>query len=100
MSSGVTGDHACAIRLDNTVVCWGNDDFDQASPPAGTFVDLAGGVSHTCGIRSGGDVECWGLDTDGQARLGADIESLCKRLDRGTASLVVPGEYLEVVIER
>jgi ubiquinone/menaquinone biosynthesis C-methylase UbiE len=40
------------------------------------------------------------LDTDGQARLAADIVDLCTRLSRRTTSLVVPAEYLEVVIER
>jgi len=39
------------------------------------------------------------LDSQGQARLAADISRLLKRRNRGGAgSLVVPGEYLEVVI--
>jgi SAM-dependent methyltransferase len=39
------------------------------------------------------------LDAPAQAALGADITRLLQRLDRGGAhSLVVPGEYLEVVI--
>lgn len=41
------------------------------------------------------------LDAKGQAALAEDILALCARFDRsGGASLVVPGEYLEVVIER
>lgn len=39
------------------------------------------------------------LDADGQARLAADITALLERCNLGGAdSLVVPGEYLEVVV--
>jgi ubiquinone/menaquinone biosynthesis C-methylase UbiE len=40
------------------------------------------------------------LDGEGQARLGGDIIELCNRYSRRATSLVVPAEYLEVVIER
>jgi hypothetical protein len=62
--------HTCAIRTDDTVVCWGagsnpdekenEHDYDQASPPDGTFVDLAIEERTTCGLRSNGNVQCWG----------------------------------------
>lgn len=40
------------------------------------------------------------LDAVGQARLTADIGELASRFTRRQTSFVVPGEYLEVVIER
>ena len=41
------------------------------------------------------------LDADRQARLTADLTALLERLNvGGSNSLVVPGEYLEVVITR
>jgi ubiquinone/menaquinone biosynthesis C-methylase UbiE len=40
------------------------------------------------------------LDAEGQTRLEADIAELVARFNRRSASCVVPGEYLEVVIER
>lgn len=40
------------------------------------------------------------LDAQGQARLAGDIEELSARFNRGSTSFAVPGEYLEVVIER
>jgi ubiquinone/menaquinone biosynthesis C-methylase UbiE len=40
------------------------------------------------------------LDTAGQERLSADITELATRFTRQKTSFVVPGEYLEVVIER
>ncbi len=39
------------------------------------------------------------LDLDGQARLSADIAELCAAFNRSRSSFVVPGEYLEVVME-
>ena len=40
------------------------------------------------------------LDATGRARLSADILELCSGFNRRPSSFVVPGEYLEVVIER
>jgi ubiquinone/menaquinone biosynthesis C-methylase UbiE len=40
------------------------------------------------------------LDAAGQARLSADIAELAAKFNRSPRSFVVPGEYLEVVIER
>jgi ubiquinone/menaquinone biosynthesis C-methylase UbiE len=40
------------------------------------------------------------LDSQGQARLAADLEELASRFNQGRGSLAVPGEYLEVVIDR
>jgi ubiquinone/menaquinone biosynthesis C-methylase UbiE len=40
------------------------------------------------------------LDANGQAQLTADIAELSARFNRRKDSYVVPGEYLEVVIER
>jgi hypothetical protein len=40
------------------------------------------------------------LDEPGRARLTADIEQLSRHFNRSSTSFVVPGEYLEVVIER
>jgi ubiquinone/menaquinone biosynthesis C-methylase UbiE len=40
------------------------------------------------------------LDAEAQARLSADITELAAKHSRSSASFVVPGEYLEVVIEK
>jgi SAM-dependent methyltransferase len=40
------------------------------------------------------------LDRDAQARLASDIVDLASRYNRRKSSFVVPGEYLEIVIER
>ncbi|QDG50128.1 hypothetical protein FIV42_05080 [Persicimonas caeni] len=70
--------HACAIRDDDTLACWGmgedpnvdenaDNDFDQAVAPTGTYLDVAAGWHHTCAIDTAGVVSCWGRNDEGQA---------------------------------
>ncbi len=55
------GYHTCGVKRDGSVECWGNDDYDQATPPAGKFVSVSAGAWYTCGVRrEDGAVECWG----------------------------------------
>ena len=43
------------------VVCWGQNDHRQASPPLGkTFRLINSGASHTCGLETNGTLICWG----------------------------------------
>lgn len=72
-SFSVGKDHACGVKLDGTVQCWGiadgsANDFGQVTDtPTGTFVQISAGTVHNCGIRPGGTVECWGANYAGQA---------------------------------
>jgi YVTN family beta-propeller protein len=59
--------HSCRVRGDQTVNCWGRDDFGQATAPAGTFTQVVAGSAHTCGLRTNGTVACWGNNTYNQA---------------------------------
>ena len=59
------GGHTCALKLDQTLVCWGLNDHGQATPPAGTFTAVSAGSLHTCGIRTDATVTCWGQDDEG-----------------------------------
>ena len=52
--------HACALALDETVACWGQNDNQQTDAPGGTFVDVEAGMEHSCGIDSNGALVCWG----------------------------------------
>ncbi len=77
--------HSCALKNDNTVWCWGNNDYGQLG--AGEDVVLAGnvgsrtavqasgltnvsqidtGANHTCAVRNDGTVWCWGYNESGQ----------------------------------
>lgn len=52
--------HSCAVRLDNTVLCWGSDRYGGTQAPSGTFTSVSVGNRHSCGIRSDSTVTCWG----------------------------------------
>ena len=53
-------EHACALRTDATVTCWGQNRFGQAEPPVDRFTRITAGRYHTCGIRTDQTVKCWG----------------------------------------
>lgn len=87
-------DHSCAILVDRSLWCWGNnyegqlgrsdssvDNPNEASLPApipeqvGTDRDWAqvdGGDGHTCGVRLDGSLWCWGRNGAGELGLGSD----------------------------
>ena len=63
-------DHSCALRIDNTVACWGGNVHGQADAPDGEFKAVSAGGrsdrSHSCGVRADGTVACWGANNVGQ----------------------------------
>ena len=80
--------HTCAIRSDNTTVCWGNNSMGElgigntnsigdgnnemgnklVAVNLGTSyaTKLSGGLEFTCAILATGQVKCWGDNTYGQ----------------------------------
>ena len=75
--------HACLLRQQGGVECWGNNADGQlgdgtftprseATPVAGLrpATAIAAGDRHTCAV-AGGSVYCWGANTDGQLGDGA-----------------------------
>ena len=64
----VTGaNHVCALKLDGTLACYGDDTYGQATPPGGTYTQLTAGQFHNCAVKTDQSIECWGDDTYGQA---------------------------------
>jgi alpha-tubulin suppressor-like RCC1 family protein len=72
-------EHACAIKEDGTVRCWGANFAGQIgdgttvnrSQPVqvlsiGSVVSVAAGTAHTCALRATGTVACWGNNASGQ----------------------------------
>ena len=58
--------HACGIRSEGDVICWGADLQTQSSPPIRVFDTLDAGGYHTCGLLQDGGVHCWGDNSLGQ----------------------------------
>ena len=70
--------HACAVLVDGSVVCWGSNSSGQlgdgtqvnraqpvAVPGLQNVVSVATGLSHTCAM-SAGAIRCWGDNSQGQ----------------------------------
>ena len=61
------GQHSCAVRSDDTAVCWGNNGSGRADAPTGGFKSVSAGGYHSCAVRSDDTAVCW--DTTGLGRL-------------------------------
>ncbi|MDD2770044.1 MAG: hypothetical protein PHT19_15050 [Methylococcus sp.] len=57
------GLHACGIKADGTLECWGDNSSGQASPPDGQFFAVAAGLTQSCAIRLDGKLLCWGTES-------------------------------------
>jgi hypothetical protein len=73
------GGHACLIRTDGSVWCWGRNDRGQLGDGTRTprplpvrvggvsnIIAVAAGDTHTCAAEKDGPVWCWGADDSGQ----------------------------------
>jgi alpha-tubulin suppressor-like RCC1 family protein len=77
---GVGDEHACALRNDGTVWCWGDEThgklgngiaFGTTFQPVkvlgiGSIAQIAVGANHSCALRTDGIVFCWGSNLLGQ----------------------------------
>ena len=87
VGGGFRSAHACAVRFDTTVWCWGNnvagqlggatpDDTSEAAVAVSVDAAIhavACGANHTCALDADARVWCWGANAIGQ--LGDDGES-------------------------
>jgi Putative Ig domain/Regulator of chromosome condensation (RCC1) repeat len=54
------GSYTCAIKADQTVVCWGDNSLGQATPPTSSFKQISLSGMYGCGVRTDDTLECWG----------------------------------------
>ena len=62
-----TWEHSCALRTDNTITCWGSNDWGQADAPDGQYTAITAGSGHSCALRTDNTITCWGNNNSGQA---------------------------------
>jgi alpha-tubulin suppressor-like RCC1 family protein len=80
--------HSCALLQDQTVQCWGQNDFGQIGAPGVAFsatpvavngitnaVSIGTGFLHTCALLADGTVRCWGHNDFGQLGDGTTTSS-------------------------
>lgn len=79
--------HACGLRSDGALECWGGNSLGQVNripstespymiplavldpPPGMTYTQLSAGDVHTCAMRSDGALECWGRNAWGEVSM-------------------------------
>ncbi len=53
--------HACVLKTDNTVACWGDNTFKQTMVPDRLIAkQIAVGGYQACALKTDNTVECWG----------------------------------------
>ncbi|MCJ0762398.1 RCC1 domain-containing protein [Variovorax terrae] len=99
--AGTIGVHACALKADRTLNCWGGNSAGQLGD--GTTVDrsipvqvtglsgvaaAAPGANHTCAVKTDGTVSCWGANVDGQLGDGTNTSHFTAAGIAGLAGVV------------
>ena len=59
--------HACGIRADGTIDCWGQPQHGAEPPPEGRFRAVAS-FQQDCAIATDGTVACWGPGGNGETQ--------------------------------
>ncbi len=96
IGSGATSSHTCAIRDDDQIVCWGqNNKTGQLGAPTYTdirsampllvdnvqdAIKVATGTDHSCAIRKGGTMRCWGANDFGQVGFGTPADQAAEKI--------------------
>lgn len=55
--------HACGLRTDGTITCWGMQS-ERTDPPHGAFTALSAESVASCGLRTDRTIACWGWRAD------------------------------------
>jgi alpha-tubulin suppressor-like RCC1 family protein len=101
--------HACALRADGTVACWGKNNFGQlgngdpdladSSVPVlvrglNDAVEVSAGGGHSCARRKSGALVCWGYNRYGQLGDGSNrISALATPVSGLTDAVQVTTAY-------
>ena len=70
-----TWGHSCGLRSDDTITCWGNNDYGQTDAPTGSSKTVTAGSQHSCGLRSDDTITCWPPLPAGVSWVAAEAET-------------------------
>lgn len=72
------GWHGLALKNDNTVVAWGNNESGQASVPAGLndVVAISAGNKHNLALKNNGTVVAWGSNEFGESTVPPNLSGV------------------------
>ena len=96
--------HACSVRTDGSVRCWGRNDSGQLGVPPTTTpsgpvtvgglpalaTKVVAGLAHTCARLADGTVACWGSNQEGQLGQGTFAASPAPAIVHGPAGTTGP----------
>ncbi len=52
--------HACGLRTDHTITCWGAGNYGELFSPDDTYAAIDAGPGVNCALRPDSTVSCWG----------------------------------------
>jgi len=86
--------HNLALKIDGTVIAWGNNYYGQTNVPPGlsNVIAIAAGDSHSLALRSDGTVIGWGLDASGQTNAPAGLSNVVAIAAGGFHSLALKSD--------
>jgi len=73
--------HSVALKNDGTVVCWGDNDYGQCTPPSSVtdagsdVVAVDAGDNHCIALKSNGTVVCWGRNNLNQTSVPPGLKA-------------------------
>ena len=65
--------HTCGLLSDQTIECWGNNDFGQLDAPNGQYTSVTSGDGHACGLRVDQTIRCWGVNSFGEIEVPTGV---------------------------
>jgi hypothetical protein len=109
----------CAIRTDDSLVCWGNDENGVVTnAPTGSFRHVSANRIHACAVRLDGSVSCWGntdlksvpgkfrkldrdcgLETDGTITCWRDVDTTTEHTTGSFLEVTGQGAYAKCAIK-
>jgi alpha-tubulin suppressor-like RCC1 family protein len=72
------GNATCALKVDGSIVCWGDNSSGQTNVPSGlvaTQVSM-GGNSACAALKANGSVVCWGDNSSGQTYVPTGLDRI------------------------